>query len=465
MIGRRLTLLAASTSVLISGPVAAGAQQVPALAGAWEGTLDTGGAGTLRIVFHLAADVDGGLSATMDSPDQGAFGIAAGPVRVEEGHAIRIDVPVAAGYYEGTISDDLSRIDGTWHQGGLSLTLVLEPLDESPPERPQEPEEPFPYAAIEVEFPSVAPGVMLAGTLTMPEEAGPHAAVVLVSGSGAQNRDESVFGHRPFLVLADHLTRQGIAVLRYDDRGVGGSTGDITRATMPDFADDAEGAVRFLRSLPDIDGDRIGMVGHSEGALVAPIVANRSSDVAFVVLLASTGVDGEDLLVMQLIAINRAMGVSEEITRQRSELQKQLLALPAAAPDDSTAAEQVREILAGVGMGEQAIEAQVAALLNPWMHHFLTYDPLPALRELRVPVLALWGSKDMQVPPDGNRPPVEAALAEGGNPDVTLEVLAGLNHLFQTADSGAPAEYSTIEETIAPEALWTISDWIASHAR
>ena len=456
--------LVALIAVMFAGPAPAGAQDAPAIVGTWAGTLDAGGVGKFRIVFHLAEGDDGSLDATMDSPDQGTFGLAAGPVTIADG-SIRIEVPVAAAHYKGSIAEGGQRIDGTWNQGGASLPLVLEPSEEAGPNRPQEPEEPYPYEATDVGFESVAAGVTLAGTLTIPPGSGPHPAVVLVSGSGPQDRDETVFGHRPFLVLADHLTRRGIAVLRYDDRGVGESTGNISVAVTPDFADDAEGAVRYLATLPAVDEQKIGIIGHSEGAIVAPIVANRSDDVAFVILLAGTGVNGEELLIMQLIAINQAMGVSEEVTQERSALQVQLLGLLSTVQDDSTAAEQAREILAGAGVTGQAADGQVAALLNPWMRYFLVYDPLPELRELQVPVLSMWGAKDMQVPPEGNREPVDQALRDSGNPDVTSTVLPDLNHLLQTAENGSPAEYVTIEETMSPVALDAISEWIEARVR
>jgi len=443
------------------GTGGAGAQELPSLAGDWSGTLGAGGAGTLRIVFRLVGSEDGSLGATLDSPDQGAFGIAAGPVTID-GRSVRIEVEAVGGHYEGVLSEDGTRLDGTWHQGGASLPLALEKGTVEGPARPQVPEPPFPYEARDVRFESVADGVTLAGTLTVPPGDGPFPAVALISGSGPQDRDETVFGHKPFLVLADHLTRRGIAVLRYDDRGVGASTGDIATAVTPDFADDAEGAVRYLASLPEVAAAEIGLVGHSEGAVVVPIVANRSDDVGFVVLLAGTGVNGQDLLVMQLVAINRAMGVGEAITEQRSRLQRDLLGVVAETPDDSAAANRAREILAGAGVSGEAAEAQVRALLSPWMRYFLTYDPIPELRALTVPVLALWGEKDTQVPPAGNLGPAEEALAESGSPDATVDVLPGLNHLFQTAGTGAPAEYVTIEETMAPVALETIGDWILS---
>jgi pimeloyl-ACP methyl ester carboxylesterase len=450
---------------MFAGPGPGEAQDSAALVGTWAGALEVpGGAGTLRIVFHLAEGDAGSLDATMDSPDQGAFGIAASPVTVADG-SIRIEVSMVKGHYEGTIAEGGQQIDGTWHQGGVSMPLVLEPSAEAGPSRPQEPEEPYPYEETDVSFESAADGVTLAGTLTIPPGNGPYPAVVLVSGSGPQDRDETVFGHKPFLVLADYLTRKGIAVLRYDDRGVGESTGDFGTAVTPDFADDAEGAVRYLATQPTIDREKIGIIGHSEGAIVAPIVANRSDDVAFVILLAGTGVNGEELLVMQLIAINRAMGVSEEVTQQRSALQRELLGLLSGAPDDSTTAEQAREILAGAGVTGQTADAQIAGLLNPWMSYFLLYDPIPELGELQVPVLAMWGEKDMQVPPEGNREPVEQALAESGNPDVTVSVLPGLNHLFQTSDTGAPTEYATIEETMSPASMEMIAEWIEARVR
>lgn len=445
------------------GAGGAGAQEPPPLAGDWSGILDTGGAGTLRIVFHLSAADAGDLAATLDSPDQGAYGIPAGPVTVD-GRSVRIEVASVGGHYQGVLAEDGTRIAGTWHQGGGSLPLALEKGTVEGPARPQVPEPPYPYEARDVRFESVADGVTLAGTLTLPPGDGPFPAVALISGSGPQDRDETVFGHKPFLVLADALTRRGVAVLRYDDRGVGGSTGDIATAVTSDFADDAEGAVRYLASRPEVAAGRIGLVGHSEGAVVAPIVANRSGEVDYLVLLAGTGVDGRELLVMQLIAINRAMGVSEAITEQRSRLQRELLGLVAETPDDSAAASSAREILAGAGVTGEAADVQVRALLSPWMRYFLTYDPLPELRALKVPVLALWGGKDTQVPPDGNLGPVEEALAEGGNPDATVEVLPGLNHLFQTAGTGAPAEYAGIEETMAPVALETVGDWILARS-
>ena len=442
------------------------AQETPVSDGAvgtWAGTLDAGGQ-VLRIVFHIERDESGDLSGTMDSPDQGAFGLPLSAVEADSENSVRFELAMAGGVYTGRMSEDGSGFEGQWSQGGVSFPLNLERSEDatSAPARPQEPEPPYPYEAFDVEFDNPEAGNRLAGTLTVPSSGGPHPAVVLISGSGAQDRDETVFGHKPFWVLADHLTRRGLAVLRYDDRGVGGSTGDIAVATMPDFASDALAAVAYLAARPEIDATRIGLVGHSEGASVAPMAANRSGDVAFVVLLAGMGVNGRQLLEMQLIAINEAMGMPEAVTRQRSDLQVRLLDAVATAPDDSSAQERARGILASAGLTGAAADGQVRALLTPWMKHFLVYDPLPALRALDVPALALNGEKDTQVPPTENLGPAEEALREGGNSDFTVRELESLNHLFQTADTGSPTEYAQIEETMAPAAMELIADWIAA---
>jgi fermentation-respiration switch protein FrsA (DUF1100 family) len=446
------------------GPASLPAQEdtgTGSVVGAWQGTLDAAGT-ELRLVFHVEHDADGRLVGSLDSPDQGAFGIRLSAVEVDS-TAVRFAVASLGGEYSGRPTRDGEAIEGHWSQGGARFPLDLARTEEAPlaPERPQEPEPPYPYTSLDVVFDNPDAGIRLAGTLTIPSGDGPHPAVALISGSGPQDRDEAVFGHRPFLVLADHLTRRGIAVLRTDDRGVGESTGDFAAATTLDFASDALAAVALLASRPEVDPERIGLIGHSEGALVVPMVANRSADVAFAVLLASSGVSGEELLTMQLIAINRAQGMSESVTEARSALQKRLLDVVASTADDSSAAVEARRILEQAGVTGEPAEAQVRALLTPWMRYFLTYDPLPALRELAVPVLVLAGEKDTQVPPTENLGPADRALREGGNPDVTTEVLPGLNHLFQTADTGSPAEYARIEETFAPRALATIADWIA----
>jgi pimeloyl-ACP methyl ester carboxylesterase len=339
-----------------------------------------------------------------------------------------------------------------------------------PPRRPQEPAPPFPYVQREVGYDNGP--IHLAGTLTLPEGRGPFPAVLLITGSGAQNRDEEIFGHKPFLVLADHLTRADIAVLRVDDRGVGGSTGDTGSSTTADFAADALAGVRFLASQPEIFKDRIGLLGHSEGGLVAALAASRSREVAFVVLLGTSGVPGYDLLVDQVEATARAAGAPEATAKQLVALERQALDAIRAEKDEAALRAKLTPILraaaelaapgqrAAGGDLDAAVERQVKASTSPWFRFFLSFDPRPVLRQVSVPVLAVGGNKDVQVPAARNLPAIERALQQGGAKDITIRRIPELNHLFQHAKTGSPAEYGAIEETFDPDLLGIITRWI-----
>lgn len=439
------------------------------LEGTWQGALEVSSI-ELRLAFHLARDEDGRLGGTLDSPDQGARGIPLSAVTLE-GDRVRIGVAVLGGELSGRLTPD-GTIEGLWRQGGNELPLTLErsARPPEPPRRPQEPAAEVPYRVEEVAFPSLDPGVRLAGTLTSPPGDGRFPAVVLISGSGAQDRDESIMGHRPFAVLADRLTRSGVVVLRFDDRGVGGSGGEYADATLEDFADDAEGAWRWLRARPEIDPAAIGLLGHSEGATVAPRVATREPAVAFLVLIAPPAVPGAEILVGQVERTARAAGLAGDSVAAAVALQRRIQDLILAdVPED----ERVRRLdsLLAEGVPEkdresttQALDLQRRQLLGPWFRSFLRHDPATDLRRVKQPVLALWGDKDLQVPPEQNRPPLEAALAAGGNREVTARTLPGLNHLLQTADTGLPTEYARIEETLAPAALDLIARWIVETA-
>jgi pimeloyl-ACP methyl ester carboxylesterase len=338
-----------------------------------------------------------------------------------------------------------------------------------PARRPQDPQPPFPYSTEETAYSNG--DIHLAGTLTLPPGEGPFPAVVLITGSGAQNRDEELLGHRPFLVLADHLTRAGIAVLRVDDRGVGGSTGSVPQSTSADFAGDVLAGVRFLKGHPRIAPGRIGLLGHSEGGLIAPLAASRSADVAFIILLAGPGVPGAEILPAQVEAIDRASGMPEERIRKQVDLTRADLRLMRAEKDPTALRAQLKKLFAEhsdaldpkeiqAGGTDALVEQQVKAFSSPWFRYFLDYDPRPVLRLVRVPVLALNGELDRQVPVEQNLPAIEQALREGKNPDVTVRRMPGLNHLFQTARTGSPAEYSTIDETLSPALLDTVTHWI-----
>ncbi len=440
---------------LVATPVSA------QVVGDWTGTLQAGGA-EYFLVFHVTETEDG-LAATLDSPDQGAYGIEASSA-VYANDTLTVGFASIAGEYVGTLSED-GNLTGTWTQSGQSFPLEFSPAEEETPEanRPQEPSGPLPYSAEDVAFANSEAGIDLAGTLTLPDGPGPHPAAVLISGSGPQNRDEEVFGHRPFLVLADHLTRQGVAVLRYDDRGVGESGGSFATATSADFATDAAAAMGYLQGRSEIDAGRIGLIGHSEGGVIAPLLAVESDDVAYVVMIAGPGIRGDALLMMQGEAINRAAGATEEQITTNRELQRQLFAAVTSHATDSELEAEIRQLFdeSAAGMTTAQVDGQVAFLVSPWMRWFLAHEPVSVLERLTVPTLAVTGSKDLQVPAEANLSAIESALNAAGNTDFEVIALDGLNHLLQTAETGLIVEYGRIEETMAPVALQTIGDWIA----
>jgi pimeloyl-ACP methyl ester carboxylesterase len=440
------------------------AQEPADLAGHWEGRLHTPGAG-LVVKLDLTHDADG-WSGTIDIPAQGAKGLPLGHFE-QDGANLRFQILEVPG--EPTFTGELTdgKLAGVFTQAGATLTFELgrDPIE--PPKRPQEPKPPFPYRVEEVRYGHGE--ISLAATLTVPEGEGPFPAVLLITGSGPQDRDESLLGHKPFWVIADHLTRAGVAVLRADDRGVGGSKGPaVSQSTSSDFADDALAGVAFLAEHPAIAADRIGVLGHSEGGLVGPLAATRSESIAFVVMLAGPGVPGHEILERQLAAISLANGRDAAfVERQRAAHHQALQRIMAEAPEAGIR-EALRALvlvqIEGLPNADQApvdkMTDQALGQFTPWMRHFMQHDPRGPLRALKVPVLVLQGELDLQVLPDQNVPEIEAALEASSSPDVTVRRFEGLNHLFQHATTGAPAEYAQIEETVSPEVLDTIRDWI-----
>ncbi len=440
------------------------------LEGIWQGKLNFSGA-QLRLVIHLTKTGENSYSATLDSPEQGAKGIPTSKVVVTPDSLI-IEANSIGGRYEGKIVE-ANKISGIWKQSGFTMPLELSSVEKiEEPKRPQEPKEPFPYDQTEVKFENKQAGITLAGTLTTPRENGPSPAVILISGSGPQDRNETIFNHKPFRVIADYLTRQGIAVLRYDDRGVGASTGDFKTAITPDFASDVQSGIEFLKTNPKINSQKIGLIGHSEGGLVAPLVASQSKEVAFIILLAAPGLVGEKLLYLQGELIARASGASEEQIKRNVELQQKIFGIIIDTADVPEAEKKLTSMLKesydGLTPEEQKqmgdfnvfSQSQIKSTLSPWFRYFLTYDPIPTLQKVKCPVLALTGEKDLQVPPKQNLPLLEAALKKAGNKNIVLKELPGLNHLFQTAQTGNVSEYGTIEETFSPLALAEIGEWI-----
>ena len=427
--------------------------------GAWMGSLDTGGM-KLRVIFHIVNTQDG-LTATLDSPDQGAKGLPVASV-TRDGAALKMEAKGIGGVFEGKIAPDRSSIEGTWKQGGTSLPLVLKPVkDESELERkrPQNPTKPYPYREEDVSYENKVQNVTLAATLTLPQGKGPFTGVLLITGSGPQDRDESLLGHKPFLVLSDYLTRKGIAVLRADDRGTGKSTGTFATATSADFATDVEAGVAYLKTRSEIDPHKIGLVGHSEGGIIAPMVAARNPDVAFIVMMAGSGVPGDQILTAQLQAIEEANGKSHEEAAKDASREREMISLVETEKDEAVLEKELKEKMSGE-VPEPQIGAQIKTLTSPWFRYFLTYDPATALRKVTCPVLAINGEKDTQVPPEQNLPAIRKALEEAGNKHFEVDELPGLNHLFQTAKTGSPGEYAEIEETMSPVALEKMAGWI-----
>lgn len=425
--------------------------------GDWYGTL-TIGSQKLALVFHIAEN-EGVYTTVMDSPDQHAEGLTT-TATTFDGTTLTITATTLGMTYEGSLVAD--SLTGTFRQNGLRLPLTFTRRKQERA-RPQTPRPPYPYTAEEVVFDNPAAGIALAGTLTLPAGEGPFPAVVLVTGSGAQNRDEELFGHKPFLVTADYLTRRGIAVLRYDDRGTAASEGNYASATLQDLASDAACALRWLAARPETGAT--GIIGHSEGGIIAYMLAGGGESPDFIVSMAGPAVTGTECLRTQRHLISRKLGLSEEAYRQNELLVERVTELtdryagdyiethldslaasllPPAMHTDPAALEQMRTVL-----------AQAAA---PEMVSLRRYDPTADLARIACPLLAIVGEKDTQVPPSVVEGPLREGIAP--NTELTIKVYPGLNHLFQHAATGLPSEYGAIEETLAPDVLADMAAWV-----
>ena len=428
--------------------------------GDWQGTLDTP-KGKLRLVLHIV-NTDQGLTATMDSLDQGAMGLPVTTITRTES-SLTFEMKTIGGSYDGTIKKDLSGLDGTWKQGGQTLPLAFQRQKNAsqlgPRPRPQDPVKPYPYREEEVSYQNPAANIQLSGTITIPSGRGRFPAVLLMQGSGPHDRDETVFGHKPFLVLADYLTRKGIVVLRADKRGIGKSGGDYSRAAIQDFASDGDAGVAYLATRPEVDRRKIGLIGHSEGGIEAPLAAVHNREVAFVVMMAGMGVSGDQLLPEQLRLIEQANGAPADQIDKDVAAERELLAAVEKDRDDVVLEKDLREKWSGK-LPDQQLNAQIKLVSSPWFRSLLEYDPAATLAKLSCPVLALNGEKDLQVPPQQNLPPIREALEARGNHNYEIDELPGLNHLFQTAKTGAIGEYGEIEETMSPVAMEKVASWI-----
>jgi uncharacterized protein len=441
------------------------------LAGTWQGDLQIGNGMKLPLVFHFQ-ESNGKYKGTMDSPSQSSAGTAFDAVCLEGGVKLRATINKLNACYEGNLDPAGETLSGTWQQGPGRYPLTLKATaGYHGPARPQEPKPPFPYRSEPVQFDSG--DARISGTLTLPASGAPFPAVVLIHGSGPHDRDETIMSHRPFLLIADYLTRRGTAVLRYDKRGCGKSTGSYQKATSRDFADDALKAVAYLKSRPDIKADRIGLIGHSEGGVIAPMVAGESDDLKYIVTLAGSVFPGDEILISQIKALSAGQGASRAETDRSLEIARQTYAIVKAETNDQAAIEKIKDMRRRLHAPEYTdagsknksdeanMEAGLKVMTSPWYRFFLSFDPRLAWHKVHCPVLALYGEKDCQVNAQANLPALREALNAAGNNNFSEVKLAGLNHLFQTCKTGLPEEYGSIEETMSPSALSAIGDWIA----
>ncbi len=425
--------------------------------GYWKGEMNVG-VQKLETAFDIKV-VGNGYAATFDVPAQGAYDIPVDETTFQDGR-LQMTMSAMGARYSGTLKDGV--IEGEFTQHGMTFTLNLAKTEkkEQKKTRPQDPQPPFKYQIEEVTFVNKKEGNTLVGTLTIPEGDGPFPAMVLVSGSGQQNRDEELMNHRPFWVIADYCALHGIAVLRYDDRGVGGSDGEVKNATSMDFSYDAEAAFDYLRNRKEINATKVGILGHSEGGIINFMVSARRPEVAFLVSLAGPSVNGIEVLKEQQAAILRASGMPEEMVQFSGNANAQMFDIIETSNDREEADSLLRQLLKGWGYNEELTEQTVGQMASPWMYYFLRYDPTDAIVKTNCPALLLNGTKDLQVIASQNLPGYEKIIAEHGKTNLTLRELPDLNHLFQHCETGSPNEYFEIEETISPEVLQRIVDFV-----
>ncbi|MBK8979580.1 MAG: alpha/beta hydrolase [Planctomycetes bacterium] len=464
------------TAVVVLLGAALPAQSVRApLEGSWQGTAELSGF-QLHVALHVTT-TDTGRSATLELLGERLAGLVVDELE-SAGDRVRFRVPWMGARFTGTFETEPRRaLRGHWLPGAGRIPIVLEAVSEvRRPQRPQDPHGPTPYRSLDVAIGrTLADGatITLAGTLTLPDRAGPHPAAVLISGSGYQQRDATIRGHRPFLVLADRLTRCGFAVLRYDKRGCGASTGDLAGATSVDLAGDASAALVWLAEQPDVDAQRTGLIGHSEGGMLASMVAAgaEGGQVAFVVSLAGIAARGELATVHQAGRMARVDGFHTADVATLVDLQRRWLTVLGAADfesarrDIAAAARETWDELSDdarrrLGGDVRNLVARGQRFDSPWMRFLVAHDPTADLERVHCPMLALFGSLDVHVDPALHLPASEDALSRGACTDFTVRELAGLNHLFQRCETGAPGEYYGIEQTIAEDVLAILDAWL-----
>jgi pimeloyl-ACP methyl ester carboxylesterase len=462
------------------------------ITGTWQGNLNIQGT-QLPIVFHIAKDSTNKLIASFDSPSQHAFNLPCNEVNIKDDSVILM-MAMIKGKFAGLLSKDKKEITGMWYQGAGSLPLVVNKTSEiasvKEQKRPQTPKPPFPYHSEEVEYSNADNSINFGATLSYPETDSSkpntkgltYPAIILITGSGQQDRDETLFGHRPFAVIADYLTKKGFAVLRVDDRGIGKTTGVFDTSTTLDFAKDVEAGIDFLEKQPQVNKEKIGLLGHSEGGMIAPMVADKRKEIKFIVLLAGPGIPIMDLMQQQIEAVTVSEGKSPEEAKANSYLMRTVWEEVNKNEDSATTVRNIRAkidvwektldtaTLAKIkSMNSAAINTQITqattALGSKWYKYFISFNPQPYLQKLNCKVLALNGSKDVQVIATSNLAGIKSSLQKSGSPKYDIVEIPGLNHLFQTCIRCSPSEYNDLEESFSPKALEIMGNWLQKNVQ
>ncbi len=445
-------------TLLLTGTAALHAQTLA-------GILDVSGK-KLELFFVLSPEKN-----TIDVPAQYSYGMELSSVEFRD-DSLFITLDKMKVSYKGKVFGAKDSVTGVYTQGSRSMPLNLYPKEGyQTVKRIQKIEPPYPYYSADTVFRNESAGVTLAGTITAPDTLGKYPAVILVTGSGPQDRDETLLGHKPFEVIADWLAKNGIVTLRYDDRGFAKSTGNFNSATTLDFAGDAAAGVDFLRTFPFVDTAKVGLIGHSEGGLIAPIVATMNPGTRYIISLAGTGVNGKEIILKQSYLLAAAEG--EDTTDLSILVELSEACIDAVLADPAMAAKNIDSAYKAffnrfppeekerLMKKEQFDKRGLFTFTTPWFIQFLTLEPIPYFEKVTVPVLGLWGSKDLQVPPTQSLPPIKAALEKTGVRH-ELEVIESLNHLFQRVKTGGISEYATTEITIEPEVLERLVKFIKS---
>ena len=448
----------------------------------WMGVLNAGGQ-KIQLKLHLVQNADKTFSSNWDVPAQKAKGIPSSKTELS-GNQLSIEIKMIGASYTGTLNTTGDKIEGSWGQSGMNFPLNMEPLNEGLVEtiiaKPQTPKPPFNYLVKDFVYEGVSTRLSYGATLTYPADNAKHSLIILITGSGRQDRDETIFDHKPFAVIADYLTKKGFAVLRVDDRGAGKSTGDFANSTTADFALDVEEHIRYAKTLPFIDTTKIGLLGHSEGGLIAPMVAARNKSVAFIILMAGPGIEINELMAVQNEMVLKSAGISQSAIDAYIPLYKQLMKTIIRIDNKEEAILKSKGIVKEwfhktdqnlvkltTNMSTEAdidkfATTMAETLSTNWWKYFAAYNPQPVLQKVKCPVLAMNGSADIQVPAELSLKGMEAALKKGGNKQYVTKQFEGLNHLFQKCTKCTVTEYGELTTTIEEDVLDTIGNWLTN---